>query len=80
MSSSKGTMDKVDYGASSYASRLTPRVEKGGGLFCNAVLRPRTCLLRIGQHPQKAKEVASGSQLQGSMSERPEMDLAPGVS
>ena len=23
---------EVDYGASSYASRLTPRVEKGGGL------------------------------------------------
>jgi hypothetical protein len=24
--------DMVDYGASSYASRLTPRTEKGGGL------------------------------------------------
>jgi hypothetical protein len=30
-----------DYGASSYASRLTPRAEKGGGDWCVCVLSPQ---------------------------------------
>ena len=31
----------IDYGASSYASRLTPRVEKGGGALCPSPRRTR---------------------------------------